>query len=304
MTRELQRLEEAADWLLRLDSDTRTDADVEAWLRWCHADERNIAAYEALQRDWRDLDMLKQPLVDKPARRFKAAWALAAGLAALALTFFVGHGLSHPPAVVAAAVSNRAATLPDGSKMILGAQSQVNLDFSGATRKLDLSSGEAYFKVKHDRLRPFVVRAGEVSVTAVGTAFDVRRQDDDIIVTVEEGVVDVAGEQETLRASAGYQVRYSKRYRTASIATVNPAVALAWRGGELAYIREPLGSVIEDMNRYSTQQIVIADPDVAALLFTGTAFAASIEDWVAGIEAAYPVTVRRSADGEIVLSMR
>jgi transmembrane sensor len=304
MTRELQRLEEAADWLLRLGSDSRTEADVEAWLRWCHDDEQNLAAYESLQRDWRDLDALKPAPVARNTRRFKIAWALAAGVAALALTFSIGHERSRSPAAVAAAVSNRSATLPDGSKMILGAQSQVNLDFSGATRKLDLSSGEAYFKVKHDRLRPFIVQAGEVSVKAVGTAFDVRRQDNDIVVTVEEGIVEVAGDRETWRAGAGYQLRYSNRHRTASIATVNPAVALAWRSGELAYVREPLGSVIEDLNRYAAQRIVIDDPDIAELPFTGTAFASSLDDWLAGIEAAYPVTVRHSATDEIVLSAR
>lgn len=303
-SRELQRLEEASDWLLRLNSDAHTEADVDAWLRWCHADEQNLAAYEALQKDWQDLDALKQTPIEKPARRWNTAWAVAAGVAALALTFFIGRSLLQPPAVVTAAVSNRAATLPDGSKMILGAQSLVNLDFSGATRKLDLSSGEAYFKVKHDRLRPFVVQAGDVSVTAVGTAFDVRLQEDDIVVTVEEGIVEVAGDKETWRAAAGYQVRYSNRRRTASIATVNPAVALAWRSGELAYVREPLGSVVEDLNRYSSQKVVIDDPSIAAMPFTGTAFAASLEDWLAGIEAAYPVDVHRSPDGEIVLSAR
>jgi transmembrane sensor len=301
---ELRRLEEAGDWLLRLNSATHTEADVEEWLRWCHADDRNLAAYEALQRDWQDLDALKQLPVVKPVRRSKVAWALAAGVAAVALTFSIVQMQSPSSAVVTAAVSNRAATLPDGSKMILGAQSLVNLDFSGPTRKLDLSSGEAYFKVKHDRLRPFVVQAGAVSVTAVGTAFDVRRQDDDIVVTVEEGIVEVAGDQETWRAAAGYQLRYSNRRRTASIATVNPAVALAWRSGELAYVREPLGSVIEELNRYSEHKIVIDDPEIASLPFTGTAFAASLEDWLAGIEAAYPVSVRRVDDGEIVLSSR
>ncbi len=53
------------------------------------------------------------------------------------------------------------------------------------------------------------------------------------------------------RAEAGYQLIYSTRDRTASLASVNPATELAWRDGELAYVREPLGSVVEEnLNRY------------------------------------------------------
>jgi transmembrane sensor len=216
-----------------------------------------------------------------------------------------------PPQQVAAVAMNRVATLPDGSKVILGVRSQVNVDFNGVQRNLDLSSGEAYFRVRHDARHPFVVQAGAISVTAVGTAFDVRHSGDTITVTVEEGIVEVASVTRgsargtaTWRAEAGYQLTYFGRSGTASIASIDPATALAWRNGELAYVREPLGSVIEDLNRYSAHKIVIRDPQIATLRFTGTAFAASLDDWLMGVEQAYPVEVRRDSTGEIVLTLR
>jgi len=232
-------------------------------------------------------------------------------IALTAIHFLAGRGAGpEAPQQVAAAATNRAATLPDGSRMILGTQSRVDVDFNGPRRQLNLSTGEAYFNVQHDRLRPFVVQAGTIRVTAIGTAFDVRRERDKITVTVEEGTVEVAssptGSAEAKpalwRAEAGYQLTYSIPQRTASIASVNPTAELAWRNGELSYVREPLGSVVENLNRYSSRKIIIADPEIAQLPFTGTAFAASADDWLAGVVQAYPVTIQRTASGDVMLS--
>jgi transmembrane sensor len=152
------------------------------------------------------------------------------------------------------------------------------------------------------------VHAGDISVTAVGTAFDVRRESDEVTVTVEEGTVEIAGNvfarkglPTTWRAEAGYQLTYSSQGRTAMIINVDTSSALKWRSGELAYVWEPLGAVIEDLNRYSEHKVIIKDPAIAELRFTGTVFTASMDDWLKAVEQVYPVRAERSADGDIVL---
>ena len=318
------RLSEASDWLLRLQAPGRTEAEYDDWLRWCDAHPENFAAFESLQGTWNDLDALKPSfdatvtsvsaaVLPKVADRRSWRWAAAAGIAVIGLSIGLVQYVNKQPQLVEpsdeATFANRAATLPDGTKMILGAQSLVNMDFNGARRQLDLSSGEAYFKVQHDRTRPFIVLAGAVRVTAVGTAFDVRRNRDKVTVTVEEGTVEVRGaspdgQDAIWRAEAGHQLIYSTERRTASLASVDPLIALGWRNGELAYVHEPLGSVIEDLNRYSERKIRIADDAVAEIPFTGTAFAASLDGWLAGIQQAYPVDVDELTNGEIVLRSR
>jgi transmembrane sensor len=218
---------------------------------------------------------------------------------------------SNPRQQVSATQTNRAATLPDGSRVILSAQTSINVDFNGSKRNLELSAGEAYFKVKHDRQHPFVVHAGDISVTAVGTAFDVRREPDGVTVTVEEGTVEIAGNvfakkglPTTWRAEAGYRLNYSSQGRTAKITSVDTSSALEWRGGELAYVWEPLGAVVEDLNRYSEHKVIIKDPAIAELRFTGTVFTASLADWVKAVEQAYPVRADSTANGDIVLVER
>jgi transmembrane sensor len=237
--------------------------------------------------------------------------AVAACLALVALVVILlphERELSIPRQQVAATQTNRAATLPDGSRVILSAKTSINVDVNGSTRNLELSAGEAYFRVKHDRQHPFIVHAGDISVTAVGTAFDVRREPDGVTVTVEEGTVEIAGNvfakkglPTTWRAEAGYRLTYSSQGRTAMIASIDTSNALAWRSGELAYVWEPLGAVIEDLNRYSEHKVIIQDPAIAELRFTGTVFTASLTDWVKAVEQAYPVRADTTANGDIVL---
>jgi len=335
----LNCLQQASEWLLRMENPERTEEDVNEWLRWCDADPHNLAAFEAFQKDWRDLDALKggvgtsesapstsrgnrdfaqgtdrPPISKLQRRRLMVFAAIAAALAFVALS--VGlltreRTLSVSRQQVAAEQTNRAATLPDGSRVILSAQTSLNVDFNGSRRNLDLSAGEAYFKVQHDRRHPFVVHAGDVSVTAVGTAFDIRRESNRVTVTVEEGIVEIAGSAfaknglpTTWRAEAGYQLTYSSNGRTAMITSVDTSSALQWRSGELAYVWEPLGAVVEDLNRYSEHKILIKEPAIAALHFTGTVFTASITDWVKAVEQAYPVRADSTANGDIVLVQR
>jgi transmembrane sensor len=325
----LNRYEQASEWLLRMDNPERTEEDVNEWLRWCDADPQNLAAFEAFQGDWRDLDALKTtsrandpirptepPPLSRPPRRMRIIpVAIAAGviLVALGFTWFTREReeRSIPHQQVAAAETNRAATLPDGSRVILSAQTSINVDYNGSRRTLQLSAGEAYFKVQHDKNHPFVVHAGDISVTAIGTAFDVRRESDRVTVTVEEGTVEIAGSAfakmglpTTWRAEAGYQLTYSSNGRTAMISSVDTSSALEWRSGELAYVWEPLGAVVEDLNRYSAHKVIIKDPSVATLHFTGTVFTASLTDWVKAVEQAYPVRADTTANGDIVLVAR
>ena len=223
----LNRLEQASEWLLRMDNPARTEEDVNEWLRWCDEDSENLVAFEAFQMDWRDLDALKvgadakepalassgvDDLLSEPqkkalleqkshrlsisrvrrrTRMVPVAVAACLALVALAVILLLPHERdpSNPRQQVSATQTNRAATLPDGSRVILSAQTSINVDFNGSKRNLELSAGEAYFKVKHDRQHPFVVHAGDISVTAVGTAFDVRREPDGVTVTVEEGSI-------------------------------------------------------------------------------------------------------------------
>lgn len=237
----------------------------------------------------------------------------------------------------------RTVRLADGSRVILGGASAVRIDFQGDRRDVELERGEAFFKVARDPARPFVVHAQDVRVTAVGTAFSVRADDVRTVVSVTEGVVDVAPTGTTaaptpaapapaseaagpaastepngsaptigalevqprrvLRARAGEQVTYDVTLRASVLQPGDIAVALGWQEGALTYVDEPLRSVVARVNRYSKQEIVVAD-GIDELRFTGTVLEDQIAEWATGLERVFPIRVVAREDGSLLLEPR
>ena len=64
-------------------------------------------------------------------------------------------------------------TLPDGTRVWLNGESRLKYSaaFSGPTREVALS-GEAFFEVRKDSLRPFHVNMDHLQVEVLGTSFD------------------------------------------------------------------------------------------------------------------------------------
>jgi transmembrane sensor len=325
----VRRYQQASEWLVCLRSTCPSELEVERWLTWCEEDAQNLAAFEELDRDWNDLEGLRsepeliqasdRQILGSQMRARTPKRGLTVGrpikwLSAMAATILVlwvaGYEFwskaPEAPRLVTSA-HWKPAVLPDGSSLVLSAKAAAEVDFTGINRDLKLRpEGEAYIKVHHDKTRPFVVQAGTVTVTAVGTAFDVRREGDHVTVTVEEGTIRVTapGSEGTLQwqASAGYQIDYSEHDKTAVIASIDVARMLQWRSGELSYDRVPLATVIADINRYSTARFVINDSDLEHLEFSGTVFVTSIGDWLSALEAVYPIKARESTAGVIQLS--
>lgn len=89
-------------------------------------------------------------------------------------------------------MDQRTERLADGSTVKLGPLSLVTVSYDGGRRLLRLERGRARFEVAHDP-RPFVVMAGNGSVTARGTVFEVTVRDDaKVEVLLLRGSVDVA----------------------------------------------------------------------------------------------------------------
>ena len=160
-------------------------------------------------------------------------------------------------------------------------------------------------------VRPFIVHAGTLTVTAIGTAFDVRIGPSITVVTVSEGrvgvspVVDESGhgpgaQRETIRASVGERVTFSKSARRLSVAAVDPKVAESWRGGALEFAGETLEEVAAVVDRYSAIRIVVA-PALQQTRFTGTVMPNNVHEWLKALEQIYAVTVvDRGVDGVLI----
>lgn len=315
-----RRYREASQWLLRLNDATAEESEVTAWLRWCEEDPQNLQAFENVQRDWRDIVALRQDaafalnhgqevgLIDKPKTEVSglvgsARYALMAAAAVMLLAVGLFAYWPRGQSIVADNV-NQTTSLADGSLMTLRAQAAVRVNYNAEQRVIRLQKdGEAYFKVKHDAARPFVVRIGELAVQAVGTAFDVKHDAaaGRIFVTVEEGKVRVSGGGSPRVLSAGDRLEYAQANSTVSLVKIDLKQASGWRKGEFAYQKVPLRTVVEEVGRYSSRRISIADPQVGEIAYTGTVFTRSLEDWLTALSATYPVQVSSGVRGDIEL---
>jgi transmembrane sensor len=194
--------------------------------------------------------------------------------------------------------------LSDGSKVELAPRSSIEVSYTDKVRELSLSSGEGYFSVAPNKERPFVVKVGSLNVRAVGTEFNVRRAEGRVVVTVTKGTVDVypgAAQQISaditrpgpggVRVSEGNEVTWATDTKAPMVAAIDTKHAATWRQGRLEYIQEPLSSVIADVNRYSTRQIVIGDKEVGQMSFTGTVLTDETGEWLRSLPSVFPVKI-------------
>jgi transmembrane sensor len=234
-----------------------------------------------------------------------------AALTALALLPVIRSSQFAPPVVTVvetASGENRDVPLSDGSVVSAGAESMLWATLNAGSREVTLERGEAFFRVARDPARPFVVKVGPTTVAAVGTAFNVRRAGERVVVSVSEGRVKVdtraADVMRTADLSVGQQVSIDATTGNASIQTVDVSGVAAWREGLLQYRDEPLRLVIADLTRYSARDIVIATPRIAELRITGTVFANDVNSWLQSLETALPVRVVWAPDGAARLEAR
>lgn len=200
----------------------------------------------------------------------------------------------------------------DGSRVTLNTNSQVRVRVSQQERRVELRQGEAYFEVAKDAQRPFTVIVGERRVIAVGTAFSVRRDGQDVRVAVTEGRVgikdaaarggDGEAKKDMFTIAAGNTVRVTNAgllVQEASIAEIERE--LSWRTGYLIFSDARLTDVIAEFNRYNLQRVFIADPSVAELRVSGKFRSDQFHAFVRLLEQGFPVQVQ-TADGRIVLN--
>jgi transmembrane sensor len=201
-------------------------------------------------------------------------------------------------------------TLTDGSHVWLGPRSRLVVAYEPARRAIQLVTGEAFFSVKKELVRPFCVRSAGGDIVAVGTAFNVRATDAQVTVAVSEGIVAVTPATRStvqtpasLRVSSGQQLTLKARQPVDSMAIVQSAAIgerARWREGALVYRDEPLRDVIADVLRYSELQIEIGDPVVGGFHYSGVIYHDALQEWLQALPESFPVTIRKDGNREII----
>ncbi len=273
----------ASQWAVRLDAgDLSSDeqASLDAWLA---ADPRHEGALARAEAIWLDLDRVTAlhraaPAPVRPRGGF-AQWRMAATLAISIATASVSGALAYDRLAGREATSIgeiRHIVLEDGTSLVLDTASVVQVRYERGQRRVIVRRGSAAFQVAAGDPRPFVVKAGNLSVDGAGANFAVGIGSDDVAVNVADGQVKAArrgpgGTIETcdlgrsLRLVAAADVPMRPR----KISDAAMTRELAWRRGVLMFDGERLADAVQELNRYSRTPILIQDSSLAGRTFVG-----------------------------------
>ncbi|WP_448140536.1 FecR family protein [Sphingopyxis fribergensis] len=329
LSRDEEAAEAAALWCIRLSDDDLTEAEWEEFEAWL-GKAGNADLLQDATSVWQASDSVgDQPAIialrsEALARFHKAGqrrWFVSRtrptkllALAAAILLIFTASlvWFQNLPSAYATGIGERqVAMLDDGSRVSLDAVTNVEVRMKDASRQVELLEGRAKFDVAKDPLRPFTVAAGNKLIVAVGTSFSVELVDGEVRVILYEGQVEVRNRTDKAKTASAAPRRLlmtAGSQLVSAIGSSAPGVisrpdlsqSLSWEQGFINFDREPLGSAVARMNRYSTRRIRLADPALEHIPVDGIFRMGDMDAFVEGLTTLYPV--KQKADGdEIVL---
>ncbi|WP_188811726.1 FecR family protein [Hymenobacter cavernae] len=284
-----------------------TEADVEpAWQRF---------------RATAGLAPAPQPVEASPARvvpmwstpagimRIAAAVALLVGVWGMVRTW-LPKKLGNQEVTVAAGPEIQLATLPDGSRVWVNRNSTLTYgaDFNGAVREVHLR-GEAFFEVKKDYVRPFMVFANDTRTRVLGTSFNVRAYpaEDSVEVAVVTGCVSFQPSSRTKPTANDSLLLPGRRgviYKKAPLVAVQHAITdsnfRAWQRQELVFDNQSLSEVAHDLARYYGAPVKLARPALGECRFTGSFREMTLPQALHIVSLSAGLTVAQSADGYVL----
>ena len=256
----------------------------------------------------------KSPPNAAPKTHRLLTWKMAAAvaIAAMALALLGTWRLFEPNSYSTAHAEQRSWRMPDGSIVHLNSGSTIKVRFDDRRREVDLIQGQALFQVAKDAHRPFWVRAGDATVKAVGTEFDVYRQPHDTVISVIEGRVAVWDSAQQINASApstepvtqldaGQQARVGRKSASVSKHPEDVRKTVAWLQRQVVFDHDPLASAAAEFNRYSETRILIEDASLASVQISGIFSAYDTEAFIRFLEHQPDMQVQRG-DREIVVT--
>jgi transmembrane sensor len=199
--------------------------------------------------------------------------------------------------------------LQDGTRIVLNTDTRIEVNFDEHARRVRLVRGEARFDVSKHPTWPFVVSVGEREIRALGTSFIVRHDSiEDLSVTLVEGQISVApigrnetAPSQTVQILAPGQRLIVSQHHAQAVDRPELSRVTAWERGRVEFEETPLEDAVNEMNRYSTTHITIADAQVGQLHVGGVFRAGDSGEFVKIVTAAFGLRADRNGSA-IVLS--
>lgn len=207
--------------------------------------------------------------------------------------------------------------LPDNSIVYLNFNSSIKVTYSKLERHIALIRGEALFQVAKNPKKPFIVKTGNTTASALGTAFIVKQQgDDSSLITVTEGVVKVAvvSEHET-NSSSQSKLNEDSKILTANEAITSSGTRLskikaviaedyaAWHRGVLIFKDTPLQQVLAEIDRYTPYDLIANIGYRSTEKITGTFFIKRLDSELNSLITSLNLAVINNKNNSVTLGL-
>jgi transmembrane sensor len=145
-------------------------------------------------------------------------------------------------------------TLPDGTSGWLNSNSSVKYNGNFSSDRQVTLKGEAFFDVFKDKNRPFIVNANEVTLSVLGTRFNIASYENEkhVEVVLEEGKL-VFNDREMNKSytmKPNDLIVYDKALKDFSTTEVEPQKYLSWTDGKLVFRNDPLDVIARRLERW------------------------------------------------------
>ncbi|HLN20400.1 MAG TPA: FecR domain-containing protein [Bacteroidales bacterium] len=187
--------------------------------------------------------------------------------------------------------------LPDSTIVTLNSGTSLTYDndYNGNTRSVKLK-GEAYFDVRTNPDKPFLVQLDSIYITATGTRFNVYsyKNDNRIEATLEEGHISFTtqSDNKTFDVNPGQQAVFFSKSKETIIRNVTTETYTAWKENKLRLIDTPLEEALRKIARRYNVVFEVQGPNLLDLKYTATFIDESIEEVMQMLGTVSPISYK------------
>lgn len=215
---------------------------------------------------------------EKTTPSFWNVWKVAAAILLMASAFL--YLIQEDNDVQLVTYSITEVSLSDSTRVTVNEGSTLvyHKTFNTDTRKVTLS-GEAFFEVTRNEQKPFIVEVGEITVTVLGTSFNIKESAKDIQVSVKTGRVEVKSAFGTKVLSAGEQVSVNLNSKELTKSNNSESgTEQYWFSKKLAFQGVAMRTVIADLEKTYGATIEVSNDQILQCKLQATFEGQSIEE--------------------------
>ena len=312
-------------------NDSENDAARVEVAAWRNESDENEKLFLTLQRIWDGSAELRNfPVVDVEAAterlnerlrlsdrftenidqsRFTSwFWRIAAAISFFCLAWWsYSKFTSVHYLTLATSVNVDSVKLADGSRIYLDGKTTILYPdrVKGDERRVFLTRGNAFFKVKKDASRPFIIDLGNSTVTVLGTSFNILLTEKEIEVSVSEGTVRFdAATTNASTVTAGRGIVYHRNSGQVDNVDVTNTNAASWLTRDLNFQDASLAEVLNAIEKMYKVNIRLDDSISDFKKFNAKFHGDNLQEVIEVLQATYPIDVRREDSLLIVKSAR